>query len=573
MTHLRYAILSRYVFLLPDKPCWETPLLQEQPHTYAMQHLRYDESQLFHPVHNRCTLSGPDRTYSPNGLWLCKGIARRHCSCQFFHHGRRCRVLPKFNFRPSVAPNPSSASNRLTPAAPTKSVKAFTSRITRNKIMHALNGNIIWFERRTPPPRNYLWRQSFYIPNGMCIFRFSFYSKDSLWLYAHRRGSSFEIETTRRESPTLYGIVCRAVASRGGGPGDRWQLVQSHKRMWREGLSDPTTYGTNHLRYEDRPSGYQHREAHGGTQRGMRSFASNQRRLQSWKDARREGRKDYRIWKSSIRDSTLRVHGGQNPTPPIHPKPTYVERFFKASRSVPPSSQTVQLHKHRFASSKCTIPIPTNTGLHVLSWNVEGLRETSKCDQILSFCNNHNVSLLCAQETKAESSHTFCKSGWEILMSGLPSDKHHGVGFFVSPKLRSHVSDFIPHSPRIAEITVNTLPHKITIINVYAPSQVEDPEQDRNRKADFWTQLDEIMLSHNNSSHLCLVGDLNARLDSQLDPTSDYIGPAVIGRRSSLQDDDRDNAVYLLDFLSANNLSLPQTFSDLPFRKKSPIRK
>ena len=256
-------------------------------------------------MRNRCTLSGPDRTYSPNGLWLCKGIARRHCSCQFFHHGRRCGVLPKFYFRPSVAPNPSSASNRLTPTAPTKSVKAFTSRITRNKIMHALNGNIIWFERRTPPPRNYLWRQSFYSPNGMCIFRFSFYSKDSLWLYAHRRGSSFEVETTRRESPTLYGIVCRAVASRGGGPGDRWQLVQSHKRMWREGLSDPTTYGTNHLRYEDRPSGYQHREAHGGTQRGMRSFASNQRRLQSWKDARREGRKDYRIWKSSIRDYIL----------------------------------------------------------------------------------------------------------------------------------------------------------------------------------------------------------------------------------------------------------------------------
>ena len=234
-------------------------------------------------MHNRCTLSGPDKRYSAIGLWVYKGIALRRGSCQFFHHRRRCGVLPEFSFRPSVAPNPSSASNRLTPTVPTKSAKAFTSRITRNKIMHALNGNIIWFERRTPPPRNYLWRQSFYIPNGMCIFRFSFYSKDSLWLYARRRGSSFEIETTRRESPTLYGIVCRAVASRGGGPGDRWQLVQCHKRMWREGLSDP-------------PSGYQHREAHGGTQRGMRSFVSNQRRLQSWKDARREGRKDYRIW-------------------------------------------------------------------------------------------------------------------------------------------------------------------------------------------------------------------------------------------------------------------------------------
>ena len=200
-------------------------------------------------------------------------------------------------------------------------------------------------------------------------------------------------------------------------------------------------------------------EAHGGTQRGMRSYESNLRRIQAWKDARREGRRDYRLWKSSIRDSTLRVHGGPNPQPPIHPKPTYVERLFKASRSVPPTNQTIQLHKHRFVSSKCTIPLPTKTNLHVLSWNVEGLKETSKYDQIISFCKTNNVSLLCAQETKAESSHTFCKSGWGILMSGLPSDKHHGVGFFVSPQLCSHVSDCVPHSLRIAEITVNTLPH------------------------------------------------------------------------------------------------------------------
>ena len=90
----------------------------------------------------------------------------------------------------------------------------------------------------------------------------------------------------------------------------------------------------------------------------------------------------------------------------------------------------------------------------------------------------------------------------------------------------------------------------------------------QDRKADFWTQLDEIMLSHSNPSHICLVGDLSARLDSQLNPSNDYIGPAVVGRHSSLHDDDRDNAACLLDFLTSNNLALPQTFSDLPFRKK-----
>ena len=87
-----------------------------------------------------------------------------------------------------------------------------------------------------------------------------------------------------------------------------------------------------------------------------------------------------------------------------------------------------------------------------MSWNVEGLKEVAKYDSILRFCATRKISLLCAQETKVESSSTFVKNGWEILMSGLPSSKHHGVGFFISPSLRAHVSDFKPHSPRICEI-------------------------------------------------------------------------------------------------------------------------
>ena len=153
-------------------------------------------------------------------------------------------------------------------------------------------------------------------------------------------------------------------------------------------------------------------------------------------------------------------------------------------------------------------------------------------------------------------------------MSGLPTDKHHGVGFFVSPQLRLHVTNFIPHSPRIAEITLHTLPHPITILNVYAPSMVDDPEKDRDRKADFWIMLEEIAASHSNLDHLIVLGDLNARLDTALDKERIHIGPTVVGQRISVPDADRENAVYLLDFLQANNFILPETFADLPFKKK-----
>ena len=55
------------------------------------------------------------------------------------------------------------------------------------------------------------------------------YGKESLWLHATRRGSYFELETTRTDSKTLYGHVLRAVASKKGEPGSRWPLIQVYK--------------------------------------------------------------------------------------------------------------------------------------------------------------------------------------------------------------------------------------------------------------------------------------------------------------------------------------------------------
>ena len=80
----------------------------------------------------------------------------------------------------------------------------------------------------------------------------------------------------------------------------------------------------------------------------------------------------------------------------------------------------------------------------------------------------------------------------------------------------------------------------------------------------FWSQLDNIVAEHTNSSHILLLGDINARLDEQLDAEQDCIGPHVWGKRRSIDDPLRDNAVYLLDFLQSHILLLPLTFSALP---------
>ena len=42
-----------------------------------------------------------------------------------------------------------------------------------NKVMHALNGNI-FYQAAKPKPHCSLWRDSFYLPNGMTVFRYAF---------------------------------------------------------------------------------------------------------------------------------------------------------------------------------------------------------------------------------------------------------------------------------------------------------------------------------------------------------------------------------------------------------------
>ena len=99
-----------------------------------------------------------------------------------------------------------------------------------NKVVHALNGNIQYMPGDKPKPHSMLWRTSIYLPNGMTMFRYRFYGKEALWMHAMRRGQFFELDTNRSDSKTLYGIVLRAVASTGGGPGSRWPLVQAYRR-------------------------------------------------------------------------------------------------------------------------------------------------------------------------------------------------------------------------------------------------------------------------------------------------------------------------------------------------------
>ena len=256
---------------------------------------------------------------------------------------------------------------------PTAALKSTVPRVTRfqsgfvgspNKLAHALNGSYAVWDAPLPPPNTWKWKQSFFIPNGVRIFDYQFYGRECLWIHFIRRAKPSYMNVSRYDSPRLYGITLRAVASRGGGPGCRWH--SESKRLWRQSMStlpSKNTYDRNPLTettddgdntqwnidtngfsperdghraeldelQQSSQRGYQNRDTHGGSSRGVRSQAAKSRRHDRWKQKQLASRQDYRQWESQQTGSTLRTHGGSFLKPPTCSQPT-IDRLMHISR-------------------------------------------------------------------------------------------------------------------------------------------------------------------------------------------------------------------------------------------------
>ena len=196
--------------------------------------------------------------------------------------------------------------------------------------------------------------------------------------------------------------------------------------------------------------------------------------------------------------------------------------------------------------------------------NVEGLYNSFKYSLIKELMISRQIDVLCIQETHGKVHDTFDSNGFRFFFSGSPKEPHAGVGFVVSPRFRFSIKSFKPHSSRIAEITIMSSPRMIKLYSVYAPSMMSTthtPEEDTQRKDEFWQQLTSIVCS--NTVYFPIVaGDLNSRLVGQYN--SDKIGNNLFGKEpTTVNPQYTPNCEYLLEFLDTTSLYIPSTFSNL----------
>ena len=102
---------------------------------------------------------------------------------------------------------------------------------------------------------------------------------------------------------------------------------------------------------------------------------------------------------------------------------------------------------------------------------------------------------------------------------------------------------------------------------------METPETDRQEKAQFWADLEDLMIHHPNASNIVLVGDCNSRLDANIDPTYTQVGPHVVGRRQTIPEPERDNTIHLMDFWKRTVVISHKRSPISPSGRKSHIKK
>ena len=136
-------------------------------HTYIMQHLPYRLGRIFTPSH-----------------FQCHQLRRVRAVTQRLGPTPARRAQPELSALGPVVPRPVLCAFLPLRGTPFDTVGTFQTlstalRVTTfaafsgdcNKVMHALNGNYIWYYSFCPRSHSKEWRDSFFLPNGMRVFR------------------------------------------------------------------------------------------------------------------------------------------------------------------------------------------------------------------------------------------------------------------------------------------------------------------------------------------------------------------------------------------------------------------
>ncbi|RCN49463.1 endonuclease/exonuclease/phosphatase family protein [Ancylostoma caninum] len=177
----------------------------------------------------------------------------------------------------------------------------------------------------------------------------------------------------------------------------------------------------------------------------------------------------------------------------------------------------------------------------IATWNVHTLNQNGRLAQLLQEFNNYRLDILGLSKVRWTGSGCFSSANKTILFSGCEGRHERGVGFVLNKRAAKTLVGRKPVDGRIIRARFSTKHIRITVMQVYAPTD--------NLKEDLKNGLLQDTIDEAPRQDLKIVlGDFNAQLGGDGHEIERTIGPFASSEHLS------DNGERLISFCVCNYL-------------------
>ncbi len=192
--------------------------------------------------------------------------------------------------------------------------------------------------------------------------------------------------------------------------------------------------------------------------------------------------------------------------------------------------------------------------LKIGSLNVQGMNDPWKQESIKKDLDRYELNILAVQETKTrgislESITTKQGRTFSIFQANSNNNKYQGTALFIENSLSP---EFKAVSDRMCMATIKLETNKMTIINVYAPTEQRSKDHPEEREK-FYQELEQLINNTPNRDFILIAGDFNAKVGRRTEYSEDVVGNYAKGSEKS------ENGQQLIELCYRNNLKILNT--------------
>ena len=192
--------------------------------------------------------------------------------------------------------------------------------------------------------------------------------------------------------------------------------------------------------------------------------------------------------------------------------------------------------------------------LRIATWNVRTLLQKGKLDNLCQEAEHLNADIIGVSETRWKEDGYVRKDNYTFIYSGDEENKH-GVGFLIKNNILKHLQGYLPVNERCMLLKIKAKPMNISILQVYAPTTEYSDEEIE----EFYEDINKTLKNVKSDEVLIVMGDFNAKVGGE--KHTSVTGRHGLGERN-------ERGTRLIHFCEQHNLSIMNTYFDLPARQK-----